>query len=87
MYLVPAVTRYPLLQLLNNYQTPQRPIPLPPAWAPKKPRHNSENDSDLLSPTPPQSPHCPWTIQTTKYTVEVEALTLEGTKVQLRLRL
>ncbi|ALJ32341.1 early protein E4 [human papillomavirus 82] len=88
MYLVPAETRYPLLQLLNSTRTPPRPIPIPPPWAPKKPRHhNNENDSELLSPTPPQSPHCPWTLVTTKYTVELEAQTLEGTKVQLKLRL
>ncbi|BAA90739.1 E4 [human papillomavirus 82] len=88
MYLVPTAPRHPLLQLLNSYRTPPRPIPIPPPRAPQKPRHhNNENDSDLLSPTPPQSPRCPWTPATTKYTVELQAQTPEGTSVQLKLRL
>nr|AHY96044.1 early protein E4 [Human papillomavirus type 26]AHY96051.1 early protein E4 [Human papillomavirus type 26]AHY96058.1 early protein E4 [Human papillomavirus type 26] len=99
MYLVPAAaTKYPLLKLLSQYQTPPPRPPKPTCpWAPRKPRrHTQESDDDSVDLTPPspqsplspQLPHSPdsqWTIQTTTYTVQVEAITREGTRVVTKL--
>ncbi|BAA90731.1 E4, partial [human papillomavirus 69] len=94
LYLVPPGTKYPLLKLLNHYQTtPPRP-PKPPVCpgAPKKPRRQrQQSDDDLVDPTPLspppvlQGPEVPWSIQTTCYTVTVEATTREGARVVTRL--
>ncbi|AAZ39503.1 E4 protein [human papillomavirus 97] len=81
------VTKYPLLRLLDHYNTPPRPTPKPRPWAPQKPKRRLLNDLDSVdfrSNTVDVSP----TTCTTHYSVQLHLeATNDGSCVVVTLRL
>ncbi|AAD38972.1 E4 [human papillomavirus 83] len=92
LYLAPRTPcgKYPLLQLVPGYHTPQTPPPAPRCWAPPRAppkcrrRLSSDSDSsgtDSSSPTQPrQSTKSTWTVVPTDTAVTVSAQTPQGTQ-------
>ncbi|ARQ82684.1 E4, partial [Human papillomavirus type 85] len=87
---VPVTRQYPLLQLLENYNTPPHRIPKPPPCAPKRVgvRRRLENHSDIVdSQKQVKSTDCPWTTSTTPCLVHLQATTGSGSTIVVTLRL
>nr|WAB54041.1 E4 [human papillomavirus 45] len=85
---VPVTTRYPLLRLLDSYNTPPRRPPKPHPWAPQNPTSRRRLLSDLdsvdsqSSTTDLSTPTC-----TTRSCVQVQVTTNDGKCVVVTLRL
>nr|AGU90855.1 E4 [Human papillomavirus type 70]AGU90863.1 E4 [Human papillomavirus type 70] len=76
---VPVTTQYPLLSLLQNYNTPPRPIPPQQPHAPKK--LSRRRLASVEFPGPQKQTDCPWTL------LQVKASTNDGTSVVVTLHL
>nr|QNM67526.1 E4 [human papillomavirus 31] len=94
-----AVTKYPLLGLLQSYQQPTTPphrIPKPAPWAPVKVcggrrRLLSDQEQSQSTQTPTTPTSCceatPWTVSTVGLSVQLHAQTKQGLSVVLQLHL
>ncbi|CAF05787.1 E4 protein [human papillomavirus 43] len=94
LYLVPSV-KYPLLRLLNLTpdQRPPSQIPRAPKKQTARSKRRLESECDS-TPTLPRSPTWPelleegqWTVQTRDSCLSIRTTTLEGTTVEVTLRL